>query len=61
MPLTDAERNVYMIIMTMDRNIKELMNARDALAATLPNQKTVRRVRIPTMAEIRGKRKETKR
>lgn len=57
MPLTDNDRNIQMVIINMDRTIKDLMNQRDALAAMLPNKKKVRSVGFISLADLRKSRR----
>jgi hypothetical protein len=57
MQLTDQERNVYVVIMNMDKTIKELMLQRDVLAAMLPSTSKAKRCKISTLKELRTAKK----
>jgi hypothetical protein len=53
MQLTDQQRNVMLIIVNMDKTIKELMLQRDALAAMLPSTGKVKSCKVRSLKEIR--------
>jgi len=51
--LTPEQRNVHMIILNMDKTIRELMLQRDALATMLPSTVRVRGCKVRSLKEIR--------